>query len=58
MKTVLALLVVALFLVSVATGPAWWPWRLGDEVGWAIVLDLRPCRAPCSAGPLVGAASA
>ncbi len=31
-----------LFIVSLATGPVWWPWRLGDEVGWAIVLDLPP----------------
>jgi iron complex transport system permease protein len=53
-KTVLALLVVALFLLSVATGPAWWPWRLGDQVGWAIVLDLRLPRAVL--GVLVGAA--
>ena len=54
MKALLALLVVALFLLSVATGPAWWPWRLGDEVGWAIVLDLRLPRAVL--GVLVGAA--
>ena len=54
MKSVLALLVVALFLASAATGPAWWPWRLGDEVGWAIVLDLRLPRALL--GVLVGAA--
>ena len=54
MKTVLALLVVALFLVSVATGPAWWPWRLGEQVGWSIVLDLRLPRAVL--GVLVGAA--
>jgi iron complex transport system permease protein len=53
-KTVLALLVVALFLVSVATGPAWWPWRLGEQVGWSIVLDLRLPRAVL--GVLVGAA--
>jgi len=53
-KTVLALLVVVLFAVSVATGPAWWPWRLGNEVGWAIVLDLRLPRAVL--GVLVGAA--
>ncbi|WP_428661797.1 FecCD family ABC transporter permease [Reyranella sp.] len=50
----LALLVVVLFLVSVATGPVWWPWRLGNEVGWAIVLDLRLPRAVL--GVLVGAA--
>ena len=54
MKTVLALLVAALFLVSVATGPVWWPWRLGDEVGWAIVLELRLPRAVL--GVLVGGA--
>ena len=54
MKTVLGLLVVALFLVSVATGPAWWPWRLGEQVGWSIVLDLRLPRA--ALGVLVGAA--
>ena len=54
MKTVLGLLVVALFLVSVATGPAWWPWRLGEQVGWSIVLDLRLPRAVL--GVLVGAA--
>ena len=54
MKTILGLLVVALFLVSVATGPAWWPWRLGEQVGWSIVLDLRLPRAVL--GVLVGAA--
>jgi iron complex transport system permease protein len=54
MKTILALLVFALFLVSIATGPAWWPWRLGNEVGWAIVLDLRLPRAVL--GVLVGGA--
>jgi iron complex transport system permease protein len=53
-KAVLALLVVLLFLVSAATGPAWWPWRLGDQVGWAIVLDLRLPRAVL--GVVVGAA--
>jgi iron complex transport system permease protein len=53
-KTILGLLVVALFLVSVATGPAWWPWRLGEQVGWSIVLDLRLPRAVL--GVLVGAA--
>jgi len=53
-KSVLALLVVVLFLASAAIGPAWWPWRLGDEVGWAIVLDLRLPRALL--GVLVGAA--
>ena len=54
MKTILGLLVVALFLVSVATGPAWWPWRLGEQVGWSIVLDLRLPRAVL--GVLIGAA--
>ena len=54
MKTILGLLAVALFLVSVATGPAWWPWRLGEQVGWSIVLDLRLPRAVL--GVLVGAA--
>ena len=54
MKTILGLLAVALFLVSVATGPAWWPWRLGEQVGWSIVLDLRLPRAML--GVLVGAA--
>jgi len=53
-KTILGLLAVALFLVSVATGPAWWPWRLGEQVGWSIVLDLRLPRAVL--GVLVGAA--
>jgi iron complex transport system permease protein len=53
-KTALTLLVVVLFVVSVATGPVWWPWRLGDQVGWAIVLDLRLPRALL--GVLVGAA--
>jgi len=33
----LILLVVALYLLSLAVGPAWWPWRLVNEVGWAIV---------------------
>ncbi|HET6223540.1 MAG TPA: hypothetical protein VFE11_15305, partial [Dongiaceae bacterium] len=26
-------------------GPAVWPWRLGNEVGWAIVWELRVPRA-------------
>lgn len=54
MRAVLVLLLAVLFVASVATGPAWWPWRLGDQVGWAIVLDLRLPRAML--GVLVGAA--
>jgi iron complex transport system permease protein len=53
-KTALALLVAVLFALSIATGPAWWPWRLGNEVGWAIVLDIRLPRAVL--GVLVGGA--
>jgi iron complex transport system permease protein len=29
----LVLLVLALYAVSLAVGPALWPWRLGNEVG-------------------------
>ena len=48
----LLLLVSALYLVSLAVGPALWPWRLGDEVGWAIVWQLRVPRA--TLGLLIG----
>ncbi len=48
----LILLVVALYLLSLAVGPAWWPWRLGNEVGWAIVWELRVPRA--TLGLLIG----
>lgn len=54
MRVVLAFLLIVLFAASMATGPAWWPWRLGDQVGWAIVLDIRLPRALL--GLLVGAA--
>lgn len=52
MKRWLLLLVIALFLLSLAVGPAWWPWRLGNEVGWAIVWELRVPRA--TLGLLIG----
>ena len=48
----LLLLVAMLYLVSLAVGPAWWPWRLGTEVGWAIVWELRLPRA--TLGLLIG----
>lgn len=48
----LLLLVSALYLLSLALGPAWWPWRLGGEVGWAIVWELRVPRA--TLGLLIG----
>ncbi|WP_425068765.1 FecCD family ABC transporter permease [Reyranella sp.] len=48
----LLLLVAMLYLVSLAVGPAWWPWRLGNEVGWAIVWELRLPRA--TLGLLIG----
>ena len=48
----LLLLVLALYIVSLAVGPALWPWRLGDEVGWAIVWQLRVPRA--TLGLLIG----
>jgi iron complex transport system permease protein len=47
-------LVAALYLVSLAVGPALWPWRLGDEIGWAIVWELRVPRA--TLGLLIGGA--
>lgn len=50
----LALLVVALYALSLAVGPVWWPWRLGDQVGWAIVWELRVPRA--TLGLLIGGA--
>ena len=50
----LVALVVVLFLASLAIGPVIWPWRLGNEVGWAIVLELRLPRALL--GLLVGLA--
>jgi iron complex transport system permease protein len=52
MRRRLALLVIALFLLSLAVGPAWWPWRLGSEVGWTIVWELRVPRA--TLGLLIG----
>ena len=48
----LVLLVLALYVVSLAVGPALWPWRLGNEVGWAIVWELRVPRA--TLGLLIG----
>ena len=48
----LLLLVAMLYLLSLAIGPAWWPWRLGTEVGWAIVWELRLPRA--TLGLLIG----
>ena len=48
----LALLVLVLYAVSLAVGPALWPWRLGNEVGWAIVWELRVPRA--TLGLLIG----
>ena len=50
----LAVLVVALYALSLAVGPVWWPWRLGDQVGWAIVWELRVPRA--TLGLLIGGA--
>ena len=38
--------------MSLAVGPALWPWRLGNEVGWAIVWELRVPRA--TLGLLIG----
>jgi iron complex transport system permease protein len=48
----LLLLVLTLYVVSLAVGPVLWPWRLGDEVGWAIVWQLRVPRA--TLGLLIG----
>ena len=48
----LLLLVLVLYVVSLSVGPALWPWRLGDEVGWAIVWQLRVPRA--TLGLLIG----
>ncbi len=50
----LVALVAALYALSLAVGPAWWPWRLGNEVGWAIVWELRVPRA--TLGLLIGGA--
>lgn len=47
-------LVILLYGLSLAIGPAWWPWRLGNEVGWAIVWELRVPRA--TLGLLIGGA--
>jgi len=47
-------LVLLLFIASLATGPVAWPWRLGSEVGWAIVWELRVPRA--ALGLLIGGA--
>lgn len=49
----LLLLVLALYGVSLAVGPAIWPWRLGNDIGWAIVWELRVPRA--TLGLLIGA---
>jgi iron complex transport system permease protein len=54
MKQRLLVLVLALFVLSLAVGPALWPWRLGKEVGWAIVWELRVPRA--ALGLLIGGA--
>lgn len=54
MKRWLLVLVLVLFLISLAVGPALWPWRLGNEVGWAIVWELRVPRA--ALGLLIGGA--
>lgn len=48
----LILLVAFLYLASLAVGPAWWPWHLGEEVGWAIFWQLRLPRA--TLGLLIG----
>jgi len=48
----LVLLVFALYVLSLAVGPVWWPWRLGSEVGWTIVWELRVPRA--TLGLLIG----
>jgi len=47
-------LVVVLYVVSLAVGPALWPWRLGNDIGWAIVWELRVPRA--TLGLLIGGA--
>ena len=41
----LVLLVAVLYVASLAVGPSVWPWRLGNEVGWAIFWELRVPRA-------------
>lgn len=50
----LVLLVAVLYVASLAVGPSVWPWRLGNEVGWAIFWELRVPRA--TLGLLVGGA--
>ena len=50
----LTALVILLYGLSLAIGPAWWPWRLGNELGWAIVWELRVPRA--TLGLLIGGA--
>jgi iron complex transport system permease protein len=50
----LLVLVLVLYAVSLAVGPALWPWRLGTDVGWAIVWELRVPRA--TLGLLIGGA--
>ena len=50
----LLLLVAALYVLSLAVGPVLWPWRLGSEIGWSIVCELRLPRA--SLGLLIGGA--
>jgi len=48
----LVALVIVLYVLSLAVGPAWWPWRLGHDIGWTIVWELRVPRA--SLGLLIG----
>lgn len=48
----LLVLVLLLYVASLAIGPVLWPWRLGEEVGWAIVWELRVPRA--TLGLLIG----
>ncbi|MGD9883845.1 FecCD family ABC transporter permease [Reyranella sp.] len=43
-----------LFIASLAIGPVSWPWRLGSDVGWTIVWELRVPRA--ALGLLIGGA--
>lgn len=50
----LVALTLCLYLASLSLGPAGWPWRLGGEVGWTILWELRLPRA--TLGLLVGGA--
>jgi iron complex transport system permease protein len=50
----LLLLALVLYLVSLAVGPTVWPWRLGNDIGWTIVWELRVPRA--TLGLLIGGA--